>query len=121
MKKKFWSLYLLGVFLLLGGFYWSTAEVSDVPLTLSDTQMEQLSGSLYDWDCIGIPPCSNVPCDNNTHTEESGMNWCTTCETDPNNTCYYLSTYCTVCFVKIYYEDCSGDFDWYTESWRECE
>ena len=121
MKTKFWRLYLPIVFLFLGVVYWSTAEMSDVPLALSDTQMEQLSGSLIDWDCIAIPPCGGVPCNNNNHVEVVPMWWCTTCETDPSNTCYYEVTYCTVCQVRIYYEDCSGQYDSYYESWRECE
>lgn len=45
MKTKFWSVCTIAVLALLGGVYFSTAQMSDAPLVLSDSQMEQLSGT----------------------------------------------------------------------------
>lgn len=51
MKAKFWSVCTITVLTLLGGVYFSTAQMSDTPLVLSDSQMEQLSGTRVDWTC----------------------------------------------------------------------
>lgn len=124
MKTKFWLPYLLIVFLLIGGGYFVLAGMSDVPLTLSESQMEELSGTLLDWDCIPIPPCDNIPCDNNTLEEQFGINWTKTCETDPNATCYWKepAEYGWVCSQCTYYDECGGEISGCAhETWRECE
>lgn len=114
MKTKFWTGYLLATLFLLSGVYFITAQISDVPFVLSDTQMEQLSGSLLDWECTEMAPCINgiAPCHNNTLMEIEGYTGCYTCETAPNLTCYYEDkdnrglSHCRTCVVRYFRKTC---------------
>lgn len=123
MKTKFWTGYLLTMLFVLSGVYFVTAQMSDVPLVLSDTKMEQLSGTLTDWDCIKFSPCANVPCNNNNLMEVRGISGCYSCETSPNLTCFYKDVGdCDTCVAFQYEDRCGGDLlrSLYT-TYRECE
>ena len=45
MEIKFWPRYLFAVLIGFSGIYYATAQMSDVPFVLSDSQMEQLAGA----------------------------------------------------------------------------
>lgn len=124
MKTKFWSVCTIAVLALLGGVYFSTAQMSDAPLVLSDSQMEQLSGTgiRMDWDCVYADLCTSIPCDEDTLIETvAGDSTCTLCETEENNTCDSLGHYCVTCTVRQYINSCSGSYDFYREKVGECE
>ena len=87
MKTKFWSVCTIAVLALLSGVYFSTAQMSDVPLVLSDSQMEQLSGTRVDWRCQEFEACDTVSCDSETLVRQEGIDGCYSCETYPNDTC----------------------------------
>ena len=122
MISKFWRVYLIAVSLLLGGIYFSTAQMSDVPLVLSDTEMEQMSGTLFDWDCIYADLCDTIPCTSSSLTStKPGASSCTLCETLPNDTCYPESYHCITCTVRIYHNSCSGSYSEYSSRVTACQ
>ena len=120
MKAKFWTGYLFAMLVMLGGVHFLTAQMSDTPLTLSDSQMEELSGTLSGWNCISATPCAAVSCTSNTRTKTSSGNSCTTCETDTNATCFPQVLNCTTCTVTVYQSGCSGASYTYHEWVRKC-
>ena len=111
MKTRFWGVYALFAVVLLGAVYFSTAQMSNVPLALSDTEMETLFGGLSNWKCYIFPPeCTTTPCNNNTLTEIHGNTWCKACETSPGSTCTHTvpKTYCQTCAATFYSDVCHG-------------
>ena len=121
MKAKFWTGYLFAVLVMLGGVHFLTAQMPETPLTLSDSQMEELSGTRGGWNCVWATPCVAVSCTSNTHTKTSpGSSTCTTCETDINASCYSSSFDCTTCTVTVYRSGCSGASETYHEWVTSC-
>ena len=112
MKTKFWTGYLLAVLIMLSGVYFVTAQMSDAPLVLSNLEMEQLSGTLTDWDCVEMEACTSIPCNNNNLQEVKGFTGCYSCETTPNLVCFYLDKdihgreYCVTCAIYQYEHTC---------------
>jgi hypothetical protein len=121
MKIKFWTGYLFAVLIILSGIYYATAQMSDVPFILSDSQMEQLTGAeeLEGWICTTIPGCPDVLC-NSLNLKRVYGHSCKTCETAPNNnnvSCTPNESRCTTCLIIYYENECGGWFD-YQESER---
>lgn len=108
MKTKFWSVCTITVLALFGGVYFSTAQMSDTPLVLSDSQMEQLSGTRVDWTCQEFKPCARVTCNSTNLIEQIGHDGCYSCETYPNDTCDYAASECSTCTWVQYETRCRG-------------
>ncbi len=122
MKTKFWSVCTIAVLTLLGGVYFSTAQMSDAPSVLSDSQMEQLSGTLVDWTCQEFEACDDITCKSTTLVRQEGIDGCYSCETYPNDTCYYAYSSCYTCFWVQYKTICSGKIlNTGFEEYRECD
>lgn len=128
MEIKFWTRYLFAVLIILSGIYYATAQMSDVPFILSDSQMEQLSGvtEYKGWECITVLGCPEVLCNPKNLKRVYSNDDCTTCETAPNNnnvSCTYTGK-CYTCLTIYYKKKCGGKFD-YRESeytWlRSCD
>lgn len=128
MRTKFWIGYLLFVFAMLGGTYFVTSQTLEVPLVLSDSQMEQLSGSLLGWECTEMEACMNIPCNNNNMLKVQGYSGCWSCETAPNLTCYYEDKdkrglpHCKTCAVYQYSQACETQYliGYQVTSYRPC-
>ena len=122
MKAKFGSVCTIAVLTLLGGVYFSTAQMSDAPLVLSDSQMEQLSGTRIDWTCQHFAPCSNITCNSTNLITQTGYTGCYSCETLPNDTCYYAGYWCTTCVWLQYHATCGGKVvSGGREKWNACD
>ncbi len=122
MKTKFWSVCTIAVLALLGGVYFSTAQISDAPLVLSDSQMEQLSGTRVDWTCQQFQPCIDVSCNSSNLYEQTGISGCYSCETYANDTCYYSNRQCSTCRWVQYRVHCGevNPLSSGRESYSEC-
>ena len=124
MKTKFWIGYSIAVLITMGCAYFVTAQISEVPLVLSDSQMEQLSGALTDWDCVQMESCTSTSgCNNNTLLSIIGSVNCNSCETRPNTTCFYPNdvAYCVTCTVIQYKHRCGGKIEETNETkYKEC-
>ena len=67
MKAKFWVYYLGIVTVLSGLAYFAIATVPDLPLTLSDEDMDALQGTTYhdNHKCKrNVPGCKKINCEN---------------------------------------------------------
>ena len=121
MKTKFWSICTITVLVLLGGVYFSTAQMSDAPSALSDSQMEQLSGTRVDWTCKEFEACDDITCNSTTLKEQTGRTGCYSCETLPNDTCYYSRLSCSTCTWVQYRSRCKGiEVNRGRESYSKC-
>lgn len=119
MEIKFWPCYLFAVLIGLSGIYYATAQMSDVPFVLSDSQMEQLTGAdTYEgWTCNEMEPCQDVLCNSLNLKRVYGNTGCKSCETAPNNnnvSCTYEGK-CYTCLTIYFESECGGWFD-YRES-----
>ena len=122
MKTKFWSVCTITVLALLGSVYFSTAQMSDAPSVLSDSQMEQLSGTRVDWTCEEFTACSNITCNSTNLIRQTGYTGCYSCDTLPNDTCYYASVTCRTCRWEQYRTSCGGRIlSWGQEEYNECD
>ena len=83
MEIKFWPRYLFAVLIGLSGIYYATAQMSDVPFVLSDSQMEQLAGAdtYAGWICKEMKPCKDVLCNSLNLKRVYGSTGCKSCET----------------------------------------
>jgi hypothetical protein len=121
MKTKFWSVCTIAVLALLGSVYFLTAQMSDAPVVLSDSQMEQLSGTRVDWTCKEFEACDNITCNSTNLVKQTGRTGCYSCDTLPNDTCYYSRITCSTCAWVQYKRRCGGEElsrGW--ESYSEC-
>lgn len=124
MKTKFWIGYSLTLLIMIGCAHFILAQTSEVPLVLSDSQMEQLSGALTDWDCVRMEACTSIPCNNNNLIRVVGSTNCNSCETSPNTTCFYRDdrAICYTCTMYQYKDKCYGEVEEVNETkYRECK
>ena len=108
MKAKFWSVCTITVLALLSGVYFSTAQMSDAPSVLSDSQMEQLSGTRVDWTCKRFQACTSISCNSTNLITQVGINDCYSCETQLYDNCYYSFQICYTCVWQQYASRCRG-------------
>ena len=122
MKTTFWSVCTLAVIALFGGVYFSTAQMTDAPVVLSDSQMEQLSGTRTDWTCQHFPACPNITCTSANLVMQHGFTGCYSCETQPNDTCSYSTYTCKTCLWAQYHAQCGGKIVISgLETWHKCD
>ncbi len=122
MKTKFWSVCTITVLGLFGGVYFSTAQMSDAPVVLSDSQMEQLSGTRVDWTCKEFQKCTSVQCNSTNLITQTGISGCFSCETYANDTCYYAYMQCSTCIWVQYKNKCGGlRLNVGSEDYNECD
>lgn len=126
---KFWSVYLIVAFLIVGGIYFATEGATEPPLVLSDdamlseAQMEQIMGSGENMNCVSIPPCQAIPCPQNGTIEIESGQTVHQCDSETGQTCTYLETKTLYCLYKYYaLPNCQGGVvDAYPDEWPDCQ
>jgi hypothetical protein len=107
--RKFWVYYLAFVFMLTGVGYFAIANVSDVPLALSDSEMVLLRGTAANHKCVDDATfgCADSPCVPNTDGIASYGEWYNDCVAYNNSNCSFRGQPTqTICRRSQYSLDC---------------
>ena len=107
--RKFWVYYLTLIFLLTGVGYFAIANVSDVPLALSDSEMALLQGTAANYKCVDNATfgCTNSSCVPNTDGIASYGEWYNDCIATNGSRCSFRGQATqTLCRRAQYSIDC---------------
>lgn len=121
MKYKFWTIYIAIVTLFAGIGYFALADVSDIPLALSESDMATLRGAVgSDERCIikSEPGCTDSNCHTTPRTLATYGYYFNDCQSYSRWYCNYWgpstgSKAQTMCRTVYYNQDCS-DYIWET-------
>jgi len=113
MKTKFWIHYLAFVLLLTGVGYFAIANISDVPLALSESEMASLRGTVGENSkCIRSSErgCANTECQDDPEGQVTYGYRYNDCQWKNGWYCNYWGPHDAqvICRIAFYHPDCSG-------------